>query len=97
MKMEEPQVNDGGRAFPSRNRWDSGNESFDLESSGMTLRDYFAGQALPGIAAKVYMTKEYKGPFMFEDIADEAYVMADEMIKRRQEGPRSKTVNERQV
>jgi hypothetical protein len=92
--MEESQVNDGGSAFPGRSRWDSAQENFDLLNSGMTMRDYFAGQALPGIAAKVYMTKEYKGPFMFEDIADEAYIMADEMLKRRQEGRRSKTGKE---
>jgi hypothetical protein len=29
-------------AFPVRNRWDSGNESFDLEDAGMTLKAYAA-------------------------------------------------------
>jgi hypothetical protein len=29
-------------AFPVRDRWDSGNESFDLEDPGMTLPQYAA-------------------------------------------------------
>jgi hypothetical protein len=35
-------MSDNKSAFPVRNRWDSGNESFDLEDSGMTLKEYAA-------------------------------------------------------
>jgi hypothetical protein len=99
-------MKDHESAFPVRNRWDSANESFDLESPGMTLKQYaaihlkvprsgdpeidgmiresrrldFAGQALAGISAKVYRTKDYNGPFVFEDIANEARLMADAML-----------------
>jgi hypothetical protein len=40
----------------------------------------FMEQAMAGIAAKVYKTKDYNGSFIFEDIADEARLMADAML-----------------
>ena len=66
----------GGQAFPSNT---------DL---GMTLRDYFAGQAMQSL------TKQYRAMYMentFEDweeeavpaLAVEAYFWADEMLKAR--------------
>jgi hypothetical protein len=39
-----------------------------------------AGQALAGICAKVYKTKDYNGPFIFEDIANEARLMANTLL-----------------
>jgi hypothetical protein len=77
-------MKDNGSAFPVRSRWDSGNEAFDLEDPGMTLLDYFAGQALQGILAKVYKTKDYDGPFIFKDIANEAYICANAMLEERE-------------
>ena len=44
-------------------------------SDGMTLRDYFAGQAMQGLIAR------YSSP---ETIANVAYHMADAMLKARQ-------------
>jgi hypothetical protein len=40
----------------------------------------FMEQAMAGITAKVYKTKDYNGSFIFEDIADEARLMADAML-----------------
>ena len=45
----------------------------------------FAGQALAGITAKVYKTKDYSGSFMFEDIADEAQIMANALLAEWEE------------
>ena len=42
------QTNDGGRAFPA---FEPGVQGPDLYHMGMSLRDYFAGQALTGIIA----------------------------------------------
>jgi hypothetical protein len=43
-------------------------------------RAEFMGQAMAAITAKVYKTKDYNGSFIFEDIANEARVMADAML-----------------
>jgi hypothetical protein len=67
-------------AFPVRNRWDSGNEGFDLEDSGMTLRDYFAGQAL------VSLSQGYKSIDLADRLAEQCYTIADAMMRRRGEG-----------
>jgi hypothetical protein len=70
-------MKDGGSAFPVRNRWDSGNDSFDLEDSGMTLRDYFAGQALVGLIS----VRDGIGEDLWMDtISKRAYKLADCMI-----------------
>lgn len=76
---------DGGPAFPV-----TGSQVFDL---GMTLRDYFAGQALAGIAGPITTANPtslesaakligYSGP-MEGFVAVEAYRMADAMIAER--------------
>jgi hypothetical protein len=44
----------------------------------MTLRDYFAGQALMGIAARGNINKEY-----YWNIAEQCYEMADAMLNER--------------
>ena len=65
-------INDGGPAFPCE--WDT--------QLGMSLRDYFAGQALMGFMANT------NRPLMYsQDDADWAYTIADAMIKARGEKP----------
>ena len=49
----------------------------DNEYNGMTLRDYFAGQALPGILRLA------RGPDSNELMAEAAYTIADAMLKER--------------
>ena len=44
------QRNDGGPAFP----FDGGENNGIQPSSGMSLRDYFAGQALAGLAGRKF-------------------------------------------
>ena len=65
-------INDGGSAFPLYLPQDEGNIR-----DGMTLRDYFAGQALNAIAAR-NTDRTYRGD------ADEAYSFADAMIAARE-------------
>ena len=66
------EINDGGTAFPYVLETEFGN----IQNEGMTLRDYFAGQALAGLLA----TGDY---FPNDFSAKEAYKCADEMLKKR--------------
>lgn len=56
----------GGSAFPRDN--------MNAELSGMTLRDYFAGQAISGLSLTDIPEKT----------AHWAYALADAMLKRRE-------------
>jgi hypothetical protein len=60
-------INDGGPAFPTR---------YHEDMHGMTLRDWFAGQALQGLLAS---TKTSDGLA----IAKDAYILADAMLRAR--------------
>lgn len=64
-------INDGGQAFP-------GNE-YDA-SAGMSLRDWFAGQALTDLAHKVAQGHDR---WRADDVANAAYWIADAMLKER--------------
>ena len=66
--MSNP-IDDGGPAFPN-------NDAHGCAYTGMTLRDYFAGQAL---AASCPIGYPVKG------IAKRAYEAADAMIAAREE------------
>ncbi len=67
-------VNDGGAAFPA------GDARGYQPSFGMTLRDYFAGQAAAGMAAS---SGAMGIPFSPEDIARRSYEVADAMLATR--------------
>jgi hypothetical protein len=61
-------INDGGPAFPMHpNSWEY----------GMTLRDWFAGQALEGLSYH----------YTAKDAVKLAYEMADAMLKAREVKP----------
>ena len=65
-------IKNGGSAFPLYLPQDEGNIR-----DGMTLRDWFAGQALNAIAAR-------NTDRTYRDDADEAYSFADAMIAARE-------------
>lgn len=73
--------NDGGPAFPigsTPEEW----------GNGMTLRDYFAGKALPAVYADCMALFEKEGcpgPDWRDGVAKDSYLMADAMLKARQE------------
>lgn len=70
-------MNDGGPAFP-RPFSDEPSDTHAWAQEGMSLFDYFAGQALMGILAghRVFDT--------YVDYADEAYNLAEAMLKERE-------------
>lgn len=51
-----------------------------LGHNGMTLRDWFAGQALTGLFANVKITEQARGN---ADLANAAYAAADTMLVER--------------
>jgi hypothetical protein len=68
------QIDDGGPAFPN-------NDAHGCAYAGMTLRDWFAGQALAGLLAN-------GGAVSWEGDATNAYTVADAMIEARKGGER---------
>lgn len=85
-------ADNGGPAFPSEvgpgpdGGFQCGNERW--HAPGMTLRDHFAGRALPAVFAEA-MQDAREGSGLFSDpgwrvgIALDAYAMADAMLKAR--------------
>jgi hypothetical protein len=59
-------------AFPNP-RW----EGWGNPQEGMSLRDYFAAKVAQGIYARVNWHPE--------DVAERAYIVADEMMKAREQ------------
>lgn len=69
------QHDNGGPAFPAQ--WD------DKDNEGMTLRDWFAGQALVGIINACAMDARVRGETSEMLFARKAYSVADAMIAAR--------------
>ena len=68
----------GGPAFPRQGKEVNFGDGWIPGSEGMTLRDYFAGQALSGLLARA----NNKGTNA--DNATVAYSIADEMLRARE-------------
>ena len=68
------QVNDGGPAFPTHGSMG------EVVSEGASLRDYFAAKALVGLL-KVNRPTDIGA--MRQEWADEAYILADAMLRAR--------------
>lgn len=68
-------MNETPTAFP----WTHG----DWTCTGMTLRDYFAAQVAVGVMSDYWNSDRMKDP-TFEDIAQQAYDLADAMLKARE-------------
>lgn len=67
-KLEE----EGGPAFPFTKK------AYSLDYPGMTVRDYFAAQALPGLVQRAAL-----GEYNHAGIAELAYELADAMVVER--------------
>lgn len=87
--------NTGGPAFPTKIHATSGGIGFDNDElmpgatthySGMTLRDYFAAKALPAIYKDTCECARVEGWSVDwrDEVAAEAYDMADAMLKARE-------------
>jgi uncharacterized protein YodC (DUF2158 family) len=79
---DENKIDDGGPAFPFDEYTKDGHQySVHL---GMTLRDWFAGQALKGAYAS-WMAECRDANTSSEGMANECYLIADAMLKARKE------------
>ena len=78
-------INDGGPAFPHGEKHGDGSHFHSYP--GMSLRDWFAGQALAGIFAGGYRTKEIQdmasGTMGASTPAGACYALADAMLAER--------------
>jgi len=73
------QIDDGGPAFPCDIQVEDNSGSHYEEHSGLSLRDWFAGQALSSMT----VAPDYsKGPCNFA-MAERAYCIADAMLAAR--------------
>ena len=73
-----------GPAFPmSKGHYHCGEEIISIDGqTGMTLRDWFAGQALTGLCAKETFASELN---VYRDVmVKRCYIIADLMLKARE-------------
>ena len=70
-------INNGGPAFPLQGGVEQLETSLPLQ--GMTMRDYFAAKAMQGLLARSV------GNINAEIMANDAYQMADAMLRARGE------------
>lgn len=90
--MTQTKINDGGPAFPHPDERGLMGEGLREGSDGMSLRDWFAGQALVGLIAKSpFFDREGENGkpitdmVQFKaDMSDSAYWYADAMLKARE-------------
>lgn len=82
--MTSERVNDGGPAFPM---YHAEGGVVNINEPGMSLRDWFAGQALMGLIAYSGEAGDHalEAPDKL-DVTDMAYEYADAMLKARESG-----------
>lgn len=73
-------LNDGGPAFPREEMRVTGGKEYVAVQPGMSLRDWFAGQALAGLLANRIKDTPEKW-------AAVSYVLADAMLAAREKEP----------
>ena len=64
-------------AFPRSVGWTK--DAWDNGAEGMSLRDYFAAKAMAALRV------EYADQLTFEQVAEQAYMQADTMLKAREQ------------
>lgn len=80
-------IDDGGTAFPTIHGYVDSFGSLKQKSTGLSLRDWFAGQALIGLMS--YPGDEFSGNWhnnsSSQGVATRCYDLADAMISARGE------------
>lgn len=76
-----PKRHDGGPAFPDN--WYEGDAHYTCP--GMSLRDYFAGQALAGMLASPPIIDRSSAKVKHDKWAQNAYLFADAMLAEREQ------------
>jgi hypothetical protein len=85
---QQSSYSDGGAAFPCEEQIRCGGEVIDIRKfTGMTLRDWFAGQALVGVESSYDPSSEWPGPLWCDEAAAHCYEIADAMLKAREVKP----------
>jgi hypothetical protein len=91
--MSNDKVDDGGPAFPKlqyhpgrRLSKDARTRPYADSTSGMSLRDWFAGQALCGALQRM-STPLFRATPM-DELATNCYEQADAMLAQRKEEPK---------
>jgi hypothetical protein len=77
--MQHDLKSQGGYAFPQTETKCGNSFGAEYGDGGMTLRDYFAAQALAGMCANT----ELEENSTYSDMASNAYGYADAMLKER--------------
>lgn len=76
-------IDDGGQAFPTPGLSDLPNGDFIYPNSGMSLRDWFAGQMIAGLACHAFGMSDEELPKEASRCAAFSYAVADAMIEER--------------
>lgn len=82
-------------AFPGLNAQftglsSDGEERYEIApSGGMLLRDHFAGLAIQGFLSGHFAHHGHENHWPYDDLASEAYEMADAMLRAREKEPSS--------
>lgn len=77
------EISDGGTAFPSRcDKPYRDGGSYRDDRPGMTLRDYFAAKAMQAQLTAFWAMETHHG-WSHDEIAREAYLLADAMLAAR--------------
>lgn len=80
--------NDGGPAFPSP-ALPHATDGRDEPRDGMSLRDWFAGQAMQAVVTGMNMRGKELGDDNTQFVTDCCYEIADAMLRSRKEGAAS--------
>ena len=75
----------GGDAFPFSRFNEKGEIDWGSVEQGMTLRDYFAGQALIALVGSPHLSPD-NGKSRGDTVARNAYLYADAMLAEREKG-----------
>lgn len=77
-------VKNGGAAFPQAQPTQDGNGNFHFPDPGMTLRDWFAGQAMAGMGRPTHYLGKRETDESLRTYAQQAYQIADAMLAARE-------------